>query len=237
MIQFYAPDILATHELPESDSAHCARVLRLHEGDNISVVDGKGHRYTCVITSSHHKHTTVEVLATEAVPKIWHGSVTVAIAPPKNIDRLEWFAEKAVEIGIDRIVLLRCEHSERKEVRADRIVKIMVSAMKQSLKAVMPQLVPMMPFSQFVTPGDGSRFMGYCDSNTPRQPFADVCPVDKDVTVLIGPEGDFSPAEVEKALAAGYMPVTFGDNRLRTETAALFALSTFHIVEQLKSLR
>ena len=234
MIQFYSPDIAKTLTLPESDSAHCARVLRLNAGDTIFVVDGAGHRHGCVITSPHHKHTTVEIVDTVFIPKHWDFKVTVAIAPPKNSDRLEWFVEKAVEIGIDRIVLIRCARSERKDVRADRVEKIMVSAMKQSLKTYLPELTPMTPLADFLAePREGMTFMGYCDREIPRRSFVRECLPGSDVTVLIGPEGDFTPDEVEAAMKAGFVPVTFGESRLRTETAALFAVNAVHVINQL----
>ena len=235
MIQFYSPDIASTLTLPESDSGHCTRVLRLREGDEIFVVDGAGKRYRCVITLAHHKRTTVEIVGVEELPKSWKGEITIAVAPPKNIDRLEWFVEKAVEMGVDRIVPVRCARSERKDVRIDRIEKIIVSAMKQSLKGIMPQLSPVTPIADFMKDAGGEKFVGYCDSNTERRDFARVCPADSDVTVLIGPEGDFTPEEIEMALRSGFVPVTFGDERLRTETAALFAVATIHVIDQLKT--
>lgn len=237
MIQFYSPNIAETLTLPESDSGHATRVLRLKEGDTIYVVDGRGMRYECVITSAHHKHTTVEIVGAEKIPNHWPCRITVAIAPPKSIDRLEWFAEKAVEIGIDRIVLVRCARSERKDVRRDRIEKILVSAMKQSLKGVLPELTEMTPISEFLNEkSDGQLFMGYCDSETERLLFVDACRPQQDVTILIGPEGDFTPDEVETALAKGYRPVTFGQSRLRTETAALFAVDAVHVINQLSQV-
>lgn len=235
MIQFYAPDIEQTLTLPESDSGHCARVLRLREGDEIFVVDGRGTRFRCAITCAHHKHTTVEILDRESLPSHWSGKITVAVSPPKSIDRLEWFAEKATEMGIDRIVLLRCARSERKDVRVDRIEKILVSAMKQSLKGVLPELVGMTPISEFLRQSSGARFMGYCDKDTPRRLFVDELRPADDVTVMIGPEGDFTPDEVSEAVNSGFLPVTFGASRLRTETAALFAVAAFHVVNQISN--
>lgn len=235
MIQFYAPEIEKTLTLPESDSAHCTRVLRLTAGDEISVVDGRGHRFRCVITEPHAKHTHIEIAEREDLLKPWKGRVTVAIAPPKNMDRLEWFAEKATEMGIDRIVLLRCRRSERKEVRCDRVEKILVSAMKQSLKGVLPELTPITLLSDFLKEEFGKKYLGYCDADTPRLLFTEEVRPCSDVCVLIGPEGDFSPEEVEMCRKAGYIPVTFGDARLRTETAALFAVAAIHVINQLSS--
>ena len=235
MIQFYSPDIAETLTLPESDSGHAVRVLRLREGDTIYVIDGSGTRYRCVITSAHHRHTTVEIVGSEPVPNHWGCRITVAIAPPKNIDRLEWFAEKAVEIGVDRIVMLRCARSERKDVRTDRIEKIVVSAMNHSLKGVMPEIVPMTPIADFLREKTVAQcFMGYCDKSMERSLFVEQYHAGSDVNILIGPEGDFTPEEVALAIDAGYRPVTFGNSRLRTETAALFAVDAVHVINQLK---
>lgn len=228
MIQFYAPDIKETLTLPESDSGHCTRVLRLKEGDEIFVVDGAGKRYRCVITCAHNKRTTVEIVAEEEIPNHWPGKITVAIAPPKNIDRLEWFAEKATELGIDRIVPIRCARSERKEVKSERIRKIVVSAMKQSLKCIMPEVAEMTPLSEFVKTAGGQKFMGYCDAETPRVNFMKSLDPASDITILIGPEGDFSPEEVALAQNSGFVATTFGRSRLRTETAALFSVAMIH---------
>lgn len=233
MIQFYAPDIEKTLQLPESDSGHCVRVLRLTVGDEIYVVDGRGHRYRCIITEAHHKHTMVDIIDREDLFNHWAHHITLAIAPPKNIDRLEWFVEKATEIGIDRIVLLRCQRSERKDVRTDRIEKVLISAMKQSLKGVLPQLTPVLPLKEFLKEEFAQKFIGYCDEGVPRCAFSSELKPNEDVCILIGPEGDFSPEEVADALKAGYKPITFGNSRLRTETAALFAVNTVHVVNQI----
>lgn len=233
MIQFYAPDILATGTLPDSDSAHCCRVLRMKEGDRLQAVDGRGTRYTCVITGAHHKHTAVEIVDSERVPSPWRTPVTLAVAPTKNNDRMEWLLEKAVEIGVDRVVLLKCDRSERKTANTERMLKVMVSAMKQSLKATLPELVEMTDFKSFVTrqPEGGLKGFGYCDDNTERIDFARLYKPGVPVTIMIGPEGDFSPAEVEMAVKNGFIPVTFGDTRLRTETAALYGLTAVRVLD------
>lgn len=233
MIQFYAPQIAETLTLPESDSAHCARVLRLHEGDEIFVTDGKGKRYRCRITSAHSKHTTVELIDFEELPKDWPGKITVGIAPTKHIDRMEWFVEQVTQLGVDRIVLLRCARSERKEVREDRLDKILVSAMKQSLQGYKPELAGMTPYADFIKQAEGQKFMGYCDANTPRESFfKEVNPL-QGVTILIGPEGDFSPEEVALALEYGFRPVTFSNHRLRTEAAGTLAVALVHAKSEL----
>ncbi|MDE5869984.1 MAG: RNA methyltransferase, partial [Muribaculaceae bacterium] len=166
--------------------------------------------------------------------KSWKERIILAVAPTKNIDRIEWMLEKVVEIGVDEIVLLNCEHSERKKINEERLQKIIVSAMKQSLKATLPVFCGLLSFKDFISQkGEGLRYMGYCDEKTERKEFAKEYPGNKDVTILIGPEGDFSPKEVSEALEAGFIPVTFGESRLRTETAALFAVSAIHVIDSM----
>ncbi len=233
MIRFYAPDIETSGTLPESDSAHCARVLRMHSGDEIEVVDGRGHLLRCRILDAHPKRTSVEVLSRADLPKVWPGSITIAIAPTKHNDRMEWLIEKLVEIGIDRIVPLRCRYSERKEINVERLNKIAVSAMKQSLKAILPVIEQMTPFAEFMRScTTGQRFIAYCDPSIPRRLMATEYIPASDTIILIGPEGDFSPEEISTALDAGWKPISLGDNRLRTETAALVAADTCHILNQ-----
>ena len=198
MIRFYAPDIKQCCELPESDSQHCVRVLRMREGQEIEVVDGRGGLFRCRIALANQHHTLLEIIEELELPKVWRPDLTVAIAPTKHNDRMEWLVEKLVEIGVDHIVPLRCERSERKDIKIDRLQKIAISAMKQSLKAILPDIQPTTPYMDF-----------------------------------IGPEGDFSPKEITAALEAGFRPISLGDNRLRTETAALVAADTFHIINQI----
>lgn len=234
MIRFYAPDIANIPVLPESDSQHCCRVLRMVEGDNVEIVDGRGRLYRCRIVTAHSKRTEVEVVECIALPKVWAGSITVAVAPTKHLDRMEWLVEKLVEIGVDRIVPVKCMRSERKELKTERLNKIAVSAMKQSLKAVLPRIDEMMPLKEFIASLDdnGQRFVAYCDDWVERRLLAKEYKAGQSATVLIGPEGDFSPEEIECVMAERFIPVTLGDNRLRTETAALVACDTFHIVNQ-----
>lgn len=236
MIRFYAPDIKQSHELPESDSQHCVRVLRMREGQEVEVVDGRGGLYICRIAMASHHHTLLEITEERQLPKAWGPSLTVAIAPTKHNDRMEWLVEKLVEIGIDRIVPLRCERSERKEIKTERLEKIAVSAMKQSLKAILPQIAPTTLYMDFIsTCRDSARFIAYCDPDIPRRLFSRGLTPGADTTVLIGPEGDFSPNEITAALESGFKPISLGDNRLRTETAALVAADTFHIINQISS--
>lgn len=238
MIRFYAPDIDSTFLLPESESGHAVRVLRRRPGDEVEAVDGRGTLYRCRLLDDNHRGAAVEIVERIRLPKVWKPYITVAVAPTKHADRMEWLVEKLVEIGIDRFVPLRCERSERKELKRERIEKIAVSAMKQSLKAVLPQIDETMPLKTFLAEcatSSAQKFVGYCDADTPRHLLAKAYTHGSDVSLLIGPEGDFSPAEIKACLEAGFIPVTMGDNRLRTETAALVAADTIHIVNQVFS--
>lgn len=232
---FYTPDIELLPELPEEESLHCAKVLRLTEGTEITLVDGKGSFYQANIVRAHAKRCAVEILSkTVEQPNISDYAVEIAIAPTKNIDRIEWFAEKATEIGINAITFLRCRYSERKEIKEERIQKIVVSAMKQSLKATLPRLEPMVDFAGFVArPFEGKKYIAHCYPNQPRKLFAHEALKNERVLVLIGPEGDFSEEEVALAITHGFNPISLGNSRLRTETAALAACHTVHLLNTL----
>lgn len=234
MIQFFAPDILKNPVLPESDSQHCIRVLRMNVGDEVEVIDGCGFRYKCRIIDPHQKHTQLDIISKEKIEKPWRGNITVAVAPTKHLDRMEWMVEKLTETGIDRIVPVLCRRSERKELKQERLQKIAVSAMKQSLKAEMPEIARMTPLTEFLSGCSATRkFVAYCDKNCERRTLAKIVEPFEDTAILIGPEGDFSPEEISEAIASGFMPVTLGDCRLRTETAALAAVQTIHTINQL----
>ena len=232
MHRFFAPDIATTLTLPEEESRHCVRVLRLAEGDEIEVIDGKGTLYRCRIAIAHNKHCAVEILSQEHCMPHWGAKIELAVAPTKNLDRIEWMAEKCTEMGIDRITPLLCTHSERKVLKTDRLHKILVAAMKQSLKAQLPQLDELTPIKDVINEDfSGQRFIAYCDESLPRderKSLPQVYDPNKDAIVMIGPEGDFDPQEVEAALKAGFVPVTLGKSRLRTETAAMMAVAMMH---------
>ncbi|MCM1152635.1 MAG: 16S rRNA (uracil(1498)-N(3))-methyltransferase [Muribaculum sp.] len=239
MIRFYAPEIDKEHSLPPEESAHALRVLRRRAGDEIEVVDGYGKLYRCVLLNENAKHASVEILETRQLPKVWTPEITIAVAPTKNMDRMEWLVEKAVEVGVDRIVPLLCDRSERRVVKTERLKKIAVSAMKQSLKAVLPIISELTPLSEFVHTESNRKesnhqlMFGYCSPKCERTRFVDCYASGNAVTLLIGPEGDFSPEEVSKTLSSGFIPVTFGNNRLRTETAALYGLQGVHILNEM----
>lgn len=230
MIRFYSPDIESSMSLPASESQHCCRVLRMSAGDEIEVTDGKGYLYRCEITDANPKDTALEILEKREEPRHWLPRITIAVAPTKNIDRMEWLVEKSVEIGVDRIVFLDCHNSVRRVAKTERFERVMISAMKQSLKSRIPEFTGVIPFKEFID-SDGSefRYMGYCDPEVERREFARVYH-GGDLSLLIGPEGDFTREEVEYAIAGGFIPVTFGNVRLRTETAALYALCAAHTI-------
>ncbi len=232
MHRFYCPDIADTLTLGEEDSKHCVKVLRMAEGDTIEVVDGNGNLYTCRISMAHPKRCAIEVLDKQHHDPHWVHRIVLGIAPTKNLDRIEWLVEKCVEMGVDRIIPLRCHNSERTVLKTERLKKIMVSAMKQSLKATLPQLDELTPIDRVLAePFDGTRCIAYCDEQLPRDErlsLAGAYQHDSDVMVLIGPEGDFSPEEVQAARDAGFLPVTLGESRLRTETAGMMAVAWIH---------
>ena len=236
MIRFYAPDIVETKLLPEIESSHCCRVLRMKAGDILHVVDGKGYSYKCELIKADSRHAEVKILETEQESKYWKEHITLAVAPTKNIDRIEWLLEKIVEIGVDEIVLLKCDRSERKHINEERLSRILVSAMKQSLKANLPVFGGLISFKDFIDydPTE-NKYIGYCSDTLEKKDFSKTYPGNKDVTVLIGPEGDFSDDEIKYALHKGYVPVTFGDSRLRTETAALYGIIAVHVIDSVKS--
>ncbi len=229
---FYAPEILSTQTLPEEESLHCAKVLRMKSGDEILITDGKGHFFDAVISLPHQKHTTIEIIRENLSQKSWKPYIHIAFAPTKNMDRTEWFVEKATEIGIDALTPILTRHSERKEIKPVRIEKILVSAMKQSQKAFLPLLNPMISFSELVKqPFEGQKLIAHC-YDTEKKLLSQEYQKGENVLILIGPEGDFDEQEVQLALANGFIPISLGDSRLRTETAALVACHTIHVLNQ-----
>ena len=240
---FYTPEIDTLQELPGEEAAHCVRVLRLKEGDEINLADGKGNFYRAEITTASAKKCLFSVLEKTTPQRQWRGQLHLAVAPTKNMDRIEWLAEKATEIGFDELTFLDCRFSERKVLKEERIEKILISAMKQSHKAEKPRLNGLTGFSDFVKKKfSGDKFIAHCydeadiiaDTTTITgmeknrgngKPFlGDELISDRDTLVLIGPEGDFSVEEVRLALACGFRSVSLGHSRLRTETAALVAV-------------
>lgn len=227
MALFYVPDIAGGWELSDEEAAHALRVLRLAVGDALDVTDGRGNLYRTEVASIAGKHCYVKAVEPVVLPKNWNGTFHLAIAPTKNMDRIEWLAEKATEIGLDAITFLNCRFSERKVVKTERVERIVVSAMKQSLKYCKPVVGEMTDFKRFIAEErPGAKFIAHC-YDSERVLLKEVLQPEEDVTILVGPEGDFSPEEVELAVKAGYRPVSLGSSRLRTETAGLAACHTF----------
>lgn len=221
---FYCPDISGSlYSLTEEESKHCIRVLRLKVGDTIHITDGRGNMHECRITDDHPKRCSVEVMSTSFTPARSPYRLHIAIAPTKNMERLEWFLEKVTEIGIDEITPLFCAHSERNTLKLPRLEKVMISAMKQSLKSWLPRLNAPSEFDDFIgQPRTGQKFIAWCETDTGQQ-LKDLVVPGSDRLILIGPEGDFSATEVQTAIRNGFVPVSLGDNRLRTETAGVVA--------------
>lgn len=234
MSLFYVPDIAERWELSEEEAAHALRVLRLSQGSELDITDGNGTLYKAVVASVVGKHCHVEAQETLSVPKGWNGNICIAVAPTKNMDRIEWLAEKATEIGIDEFVFLNCRFSERKIIKTERVERIVVSAMKQSLKYRKPLVSEMVDFKKFIAAErSGAKFIAHC-YNGEKTLLKDALQPGEDATVLIGPEGDFSPEEVKMAIEAGYKPVSLGNSRLRTETAALVACHIFNLKNEIE---
>ncbi len=226
MYLFYTPHIAVSHCLSEEESAHCVRVLRYTLGDEILLTDGQGTTYTARITNPHPKHCEFEILSSEKQEPNHDFRLHIAIAPTKNVERLEWMVEKCTEIGVDEITPILCRFSERKQLRTDRLEKIILSAAKQSLTPYLPKLNELTPYDELIRRAtEQDRFIAHCYKNEKRE-LKDLIRKGNSVLVLIGPEGDFSEQEVQDALSLGFLPVSLGNSRLRTETAGVVACHT-----------
>ena len=225
---FYVPNATEHNELPTDEAIHAIRVLRLKIGDDIFLIDGKGTFYEAVVTLANSKHCLYKITQTLVQSKTWKGHIHLAIAPTKDISRIEWLVEKATEIGFDEISFLNCQFSERKNLRIDRIERIVISAMKQSRKAWKPIVNNMLSFEDFMQKEvTGQKFICHCYNEIEKKDFfsnINNSGLFEDITVLIGPEGDFSINEVHQALQQQYKSTTLGNSRLRTETAGLAAV-------------
>lgn len=229
---FYTPDIEKTLELPEEEAKHCIRVLRLKEGDEITLTDGKGHFFKASISMITTKRCSVSILEKKQENQPWKGYIHLAMAPAKNMGRNEWFAEKATEIGLNELTFLNCRFSERKVIKTERIDKIIISAMKQSLKAQKPVLNSMIKFSDFVKQSfPGKKYIAHCYAGE-KTYLPHLVTSGEEALILIGPEGDFSEEEVTEAIKQGFIPISLGKSRLRTETAALAACHILNIYNQ-----
>lgn len=231
---FYSQDIgNGIINLGHDESGHCIKVLRHKCGDEISVIDGHGTLYSCRITSDSHKAVEAVILESQADWGSHPYKLHMAVCPTKNNDRYEWFAEKACEIGFDELSPIIGDHSERRVLKKERVEKILVSAAKQSLKATIPAVNDPISVKEFIKSASTDlKLIAYCfeDETVPRRSIRDVLEEFKgnDITIMIGPEGDFSKEEAELALEAGFIPVHLGESRLRTETAALTATAAVY---------
>lgn len=233
---FYVPDAAQVNELPADEAMHAMRVLRLKGGDELFLMDGVGNFYRAQVTIAATHHCYYEILEVLPQERQWKGHFHLAIAPTKMMDRIEWMVEKATEVGVDEISFLNCAFSERRVVKNPRIEKIIVSAMKQSHKAWKPVLNEMSTFAHFIEqPRSGMKYIAHCYDEIPRVNLFDELrktPDETEMTVLIGPEGDFSIDEVRLAVAHGYQSVSLGTSRLRTETAGLAAVMMMQLSKQ-----
>ena len=226
---FYVPQAAERTELPADEAVHALRVLRLQSGDELFLMDGTGHFYRADITATSSKHCLYSILETITPPKEWVGRIHLAIAPTKMMERIEWMAEKATEVGFDELSFVNCKFSERKVINTARVDRIVVSAVKQSRKPYKPVVNDLIPFRDFVsTPREGRKFIAHCYDEIARSDlFGQLGQMGggDDVTIMVGPEGDFSVDEVRLAMQHGFEPVSLGNFRLRTETAGLMAVT------------
>jgi 16S rRNA (uracil1498-N3)-methyltransferase len=230
---FYVPNISGNEViLNETESKHAVRVLRLQNGNQVQIIDGKGGFYEAEIIDANQKRCKLAIVKStkEFNKKDFH--LHIAIAPTKNNDRFEWFLEKVTEIGIDEITPLLTSHSERKTINKERFEKIIVSAMKQSLKAYLPKLNSLTSIKELIANNKTeNRFIAYCD-DIQKTHLKDLAEKGKDALILIGPEGDFSPDEIQMALENGFKVISLGEARLRTETAGIVACHIVNLANQ-----
>ncbi len=240
---FYVPDAEIQNELPVEEARHAIKVLRLGVGDSMVITDGRGHFFNAEVSEISSRSCIYNIVSVKDVEKSWKGHLHLAVAPTKNIDRIEWLVEKATEIGIDEISFIDCRFSERHIVKPERVERIVVSAMKQSHKAMKTRVNEIVSFKEFLSRTDvvGEKYIAHCLNDevckdlseavsalSPRCFLPSVMGNDSK-TILIGPEGDFAVEEVEASFSAGYIPVSLGDSRLRTETAALYSVMLMNL--------
>lgn len=241
---FYVPNASSVNELPEEEAQHAVRVLRMEMGDEMMLMDGEGLFYRAIVTEATKKRCLYRIEETLPQERQWQPHLHLAMAPTKNMDRTEWFAEKATEIGFDELTFLRCRWSERTVIKTERVEKILVSAMKQSHKAWKPILNEMVDFKAFLQEikerenRNGKvmqKFICHCyeeEGLGEKVALKDALKSGEDVLVMVGPEGDFSIDEVKMAEANGFQSVSLGKSRLRTETAALVAVHLMNLINQ-----
>lgn len=229
---FYQPNINnGSYFLEPDESRHCVKSLRQKENDEIQVTDGKGHLFTVTITKADTRKCAFEIINKEAKEKETH-HIHIAIAPTKSLDRIEWFVEKSVEIGIDEVSFILCQQSEKRFMKLERIKRKAISAMKQSLKYSLPKINALENFGSFIEQdfGDTQKYIAYVDHSIPQH-LKDAAKKNQRYLVLIGPEGDFSKEEISMAKKKGFTPISLGKNRLRTETAGVTACHILNLVQ------
>ena len=230
---FYTPDISEkTYAFSKEESKHCIKVLRKKTGDDIYLVDGKGTLYHTVLIDDNPKACMVEVKHKKVDFNKRNYRIHMVVSPTKNNDRFEWFLEKATELGVDEITPIICQNSERKVIKLERLNKILVAAMKQSLKAYLPKLNEAVTWEEFIQQKFNiDRFIAHCRKGR-KTPLKQWLKPQQDVMILIGPEGDFSETEVHEAMSSGFVPVSLGKSRLRTETAAIATCHTINLINE-----
>lgn len=233
---FYTPDITTeTYTLNEEESKHCVRVLRLKEGDKIQLIDGVGGFYEAEITDNNPKRCSVKIIDAKKEVGKRNWQLHIAIAPTKSMDRLEWFVEKATEMGIDEVTLINSINSERNIVKTERIQKVAISAIKQSLKAYLPKINEVVNFKILIASAKdfkGEKFIAHCNYRGTLPHIKTQYTPKQNALVLIGPEGDFTIEEVKFALDNGFKEISLGESRLRTETAALYACAALNVMNE-----
>jgi 16S rRNA (uracil1498-N3)-methyltransferase len=231
---FFSPELNETTNyitLSDEESKHCLKSLRLRANDKIYVTNGMGLKAEGFLINSDDTKCSIEVLQIIKIPSSAY-KLNIAVAPTKNHDRFEWFVEKSSELGIDVITPIICEHSERKKIQHDRLQRLMIAAMKQSQRCYFPQINKEICFTEFISePCDDQKFIAWC-GDEPKPHMKDMVTKGKNVRVLIGPEGDFTKVEVGIAITAGFVPITLGKNRLRTETAAIAACHIVNLINE-----
>jgi len=232
---FYNTEVQHTNKqfvFNKTESRHIVRVLRKKNGDELFITNGKGELFISRIIDADDKNCTVEIISVDKKQKSWNYYLHIAIAPTKNIDRYEWFLEKATEIGIDEITPILCDHSERKIIKMDRSIRIIEAAMKQSLKFQMPKLNSLTHYADFLQKKfEGNLCIAHCEK-TDKKSLKSIIKTHQNTIILIGPEGDFSTDEIRAAIANAYTPITLGESRLRTETAAIVAAQIVSFINQ-----
>ena len=232
---FYNPELTATTQeinFSKEESRHIVRVLRKKENDILNITNGKGFLFEAQIQVASDKKCIAKISSILEKEKPWNYYLHIVIAPTKNIDRFEWFLEKATEIGIDEITPIICQNSERKVIKKERLEKIIKSAMKQSLKNHLPKLNDLTSLSDFLNQDfEENVFIAHCE-NSEKKNLKVAVPLNSETTILIGPEGDFSSSEIKKALSKNIIPISLGESRLRTETAGLVAVQNISFLHQ-----